>query len=325
MEYVKLSGRDITVSRLCLGTLTLGPLQADLGIEQGSGVIAYALSRGIDFLDTAQLYETYPIIREALRKSGKHDAVISSKTYAYTKELAVAAVDEARRGIDRDYIDIFMLHEQESVHTLRGHMEALEYLLECRERGIIRAVGASMHHIAAVNGVCEIMDTADIKLDVIHPIYNMAGLGIVDGNADEMRAAMEKAKSLGCGIFAMKALGGGHLCKSAADSFDFVLDSGCVDAVAVGMQSEDEVDANIEYFEQRKFSEKSKAALSEKHRSLKIETYCEGCGLCVKRCPQNALSLSDDGTVRRAVCDEKKCVMCGYCSVKCPLFAIKVW
>jgi len=321
MEYVQLSERAVIVSRLCLGTLTVGPLQADLGIEQGSGVIAYALSRGINFLDTAQLYETYPIIKEALRKSGKFDTVISSKTYAYTKELAAAAVEEARRGIDRDYIDIFMLHEQESIHTLRGHMEALEYLLECRERGIICAVGASMHHISAVDGVCEIRDTMNLALDVIHPIYNMTGLGIVDGNADEMYAAMTRAKSRGCGIFAMKALGGGHLCKSAANAFDFVLDSGCVDAIAVGMQSEDEVDANIEYFEQRKFSEKSSVALSEKRRTLQIENYCQGCGLCVKRCPQNALSLADN----RAVCDEERCVMCGYCSRECPLFAIKVW
>ena len=321
MEYLKLSRRGLTVSRLCLGTLTVGPLQANLGIERGSGVIAYALSRGVRFLDTAQYYENYPILREALRRSGQYDAVISTKTYAYTRALAEEAVEEARRELDRDVIDIFMLHEQESIHTLRGHLEALDYLFECREKGMIRAVGASMHHIAAVDGVCELYDDFHREIDVVHPIYNVTGLGIADGGAGEMREAMERAKSRGVGIFSMKPLGGGHLYRSAAAAFDFVLDTGCVDAVAVGMQSEEEVEANIAYFETRAFSDESKARLAAKKRVLRIEDYCEGCGACVARCHQQALRLRDG----RAVCDLEKCVMCGYCSRVCPLFAIKVW
>lgn len=330
MEYVNLSRRKSCslksvlkpVSKLCFGSLTVGPMQADLGIDKGSGVIAYALSRSVNFIDTAQYYENYPIIKEALRKSQRFDTVISTKTYAYTRELAEKAVEEARCALDRDYIDIFMLHEQESIHTLRGHIDALDYLIECREKGIIHAVGASMHHVSAVYGVCELRDSFGCEIDVIHPIYNMYGLGIADGDADSMLDAMEKAKNeYDIGIFSMKPLGGGHLYKYASSAFDFVLDTECIDSIAVGMQSEDEVDANIEYFERREFSKKAEETLLSKKRELRIEEYCEGCGKCVERCRQMALSLSDG----HAVCDFKKCVMCGYCSRVCPVFAIKVW
>ena len=315
MKYVSLTPA-LSVSQLCFGSLTVGHLQADLPLERGAEVIAYALSRGVNFIDTAQLYENYDYIRLALKLASQPDVVISSKTYAYTRELAMAAVEEARRALDRDVIDIFMLHEQESEHTLRGHAEALDYLFECRERGVIRAVGISTHHVAAIRGMLSL----GLPLDVVHPIYNKRSVGIADGDAFDMRAAMEDAKAAGVGIFAMKPLGGGHLIADAKAAFDFVLDTPCVDAVAVGMQSEDEVDANIAYFESRSFPADAEAALAKKKRRLIIEDYCLGCGACSRRCRQGALKTEDGVTV----CDHERCVLCGYCVPVCPVFAIKV-
>ncbi len=337
MEKVILSPRLPAVSRLAFGSLTLSPLQTDPDPERAAEIIAYAFTRGISFIDTAQYYNNYHILRlafEKFKESG--DVVLSTKTYAYDKATAKAALEEARAKTGRDVIDIFMLHEQESYETLRGHMEALDYFFECREKGIIRAVGASMHHVAAVRGVSRLARQG-IKLDVIHPIYNKTGIGIADGSLQDMADAVREAHELGIGVFGMKALAGGHLCGSAAEAFDFVLDSGFIDAVAVGMQSVSEIDANIEYFEGRTFSEEAKKALSEKKRVLHVEEYCEGCGECVKRCPVGALRLVENpppteplGEFTRvfshhAEADPEKCVLCGYCSGVCPLFAVKVY
>ena len=319
MQYITLGGGGITVSRLCIGSLTVSPVQANLPPERAAEVLAYAFSKGIRFTDTAQYYENYPLIRRALELYGGDDVVISTKTYAYTREMAVEAVEQARRELDRDVIDIFMLHEQESYETLRGHREALEYLFECKARGIIRAVGASMHHIAAVRGVIE-LHRRGIPLDVIHPIFNRGGYGIADGTIAQMQAAVADAHALGVGVFAMKVLGGGHLFRDAAAAFDFALDQPYIDAVAVGMQSEAEIDANMAYFESRSFPEAADAVLRKKTRQLHIEDYCEGCGACVRRCAQGALTVTDG----HAVVSPEKCVLCGYCSRVCPLFAIKV-
>ncbi|MBR5632727.1 MAG: aldo/keto reductase [Clostridia bacterium] len=338
MEKVTLSKRVMPVSRLAFGSLTLSPMQAATPVERAADIIAYAFERGISFIDTAQYYNNYHIIRRAFEKYGKpDDVVLSTKTYAYDKSTAMAALEEARRETGRDVIDIFMLHEQESYDTLRGHMEALDYFFECRERGIIRAVGASMHHVAAVKGVMRLASAWGVQLDVIHPIYNKSGTGIVDGSLSDMADAVREAHDAGVGVFGMKALAGGHLCSSAAEAFDFVLDSGFIDAVAVGMQSEAEVDANIEYFERRCFSPDAKERLAAKKRSLHVEEYCEGCGACVARCPVGALSLVENtpsaeeagefsrSYTHRAVCDSEKCVLCGYCSGVCPVFAVKVY
>lgn len=319
LPKVKLT-ENIEVTKLCIGSLTVSPMQAALPFDRASTVLAYAFDSGINFTDTAQYYENYGIIREALKKSKRPEkVVISSKTYAYTRELAVKAVDEARRELDRDVIDIFMLHEQESYETLRGHMEALDYLFECKSRGIIKAVGASMHHIAAVRGAVTLANRG-IKLDVIHPIFNKAGIGIADGSREEMADAIKSAHEIGIGTFGMKSLAGGHLYSTAAEAFDFVLNSGFIDAVAVGMQSEAEIDANIGYFSSGKFSREVTDALKKKKRRLFIEDYCEGCATCVSRCTQKALYIEEG----RAKVKYDKCVLCAYCSKVCPLFAIKV-
>ena len=49
--------------------------------------------------------------------------------------MAAASLDKALMELNTDYIDIFMLHEQESIYTLKGHKEAIEYFLEAKQRG----------------------------------------------------------------------------------------------------------------------------------------------------------------------------------------------
>lgn len=347
----RLTKRLPPVTRLAFGSLTVSSLQAALPLEEAAGVLAYAFDRGINFVDTAQYYMNYPIIRRGLALcSSPDDVILSTKTYAYSREGAAEAVEEARRAVNRDVIDIFMLHEQESIHTLHGHMDALQYLLEMREKKIIRAVGVSCHHVSCVEGVLELWEKEGIRLDVIHPLYNKAGIGIADGTVSDMERVLSLAHEKGIGIFAMKALAGGHLCRNAEEALSFVLEKPFIDACAVGMQSRAEVDANIEFFESGRFSADAVRTLGKKKRILHIEDYCEGCGACGKRCPQGAITLeevpmteetnpydfsaafqaeesitSEQKTVKRAVVNHEKCVLCAYCTAVCPVFALKVF
>lgn len=314
MRQVKLGNSGLEVSELCFGALTIGPLQANLPVMEGAVVVAYARRMGISFFDTSQFYRSYDYLREGLRLSGNHDAVICSKTYAYTKEGAVEAVEEARRALDRDVIDIFMLHEQESALTLRGHRDALDYLYDCKAKGLVRAVGISTHHVAGVKAATV------LGLDVIHPLINKAGLGIVDGTREDMESALTLAHEKGIGIYAMKVLGGGNLFRSAGDCLSYVRELKSVDAIAVGMQSIEEIEANVGFFKRGSFSSGEEAALSKKSRHLHIDDWCTGCGSCVKACAQRALSIVDG----MAACEHDRCILCGYCSGHCPEWAIKV-
>ena len=152
MEYRNLGKTKLKVSRMCFGSLTIGPLQRNLPLADGSKLIRKALEAGVNFIDTAQLYRNYGYIREAL-KGWSNEVVIATKSYAYTEEMMENALEEARKELDLDQIPIFMLHEQESEHTIRGHWPALEYLLNAKVKGKVKAVGISTHYVQGCWGL----------------------------------------------------------------------------------------------------------------------------------------------------------------------------
>jgi aryl-alcohol dehydrogenase-like predicted oxidoreductase len=309
-----LGNTGLEVSRLCFGGLVIGPLQANLSVDAGAEVVARALEMGVNFIDTAELYGTYEHIREAVRRSGKKP-VIATKSYAYDTKGARESLEKARRELDTDIIDIFLLHEQESRWTLKGHSEALEYYLKEKERGIIKAVGVSTHNVEVVEVAGEMPE-----VDVIHPIINKSGIGIGDGTINEMLEAVRKAFHNGKGIYGMKPLGGGNLLNSYKECMDFVLEIPFVNSIAVGMQSVEEVIMNIAVFNGEEVPEEIVDAVKQKKKGLHIDYWCEGCGKCVERCRQKALKILDN----RALVDKEKCVLCGYCAGACPVFAIKI-
>jgi aryl-alcohol dehydrogenase-like predicted oxidoreductase len=314
MEYRLLGHTNLLVSRLCFGTLTIGPLQANLPLSAGASVIRAALEAGVNFIDSARLYRTYPYIREALKNWSK-EVIIATKSYDYTAEGMAESVEEARKSLDRDVIDIFLLHEQESIHTFHGHAPAYEYLMTAKSRGIIRAVGISTHSAKMVETAAHIPE-----IEVIHPLYNRRGIGIMDGTAETMKKAIDLAGQAGKGIYGMKALGGGHLYQTAGEEFHYVLSHPSIQAVAVGMRNIPEVDMNCAIFSGAMVGEEAMRAVRAEPRQIHIETWCCGCGNCVGYCPAKALSLQ----AGRIVAHMDRCVFCGYCGAHCPNFCIKV-
>lgn len=315
MKRNKLGSTDIEVSKLCFGSLTMTPFQANLSYDEGAELIKYAYDRGINFIDTAEIYENYEYIRRALKLGiDREDFVITTKTYAYTREMAEESLNKALKALDTDYIDIFLLHEQESIHTVRGHWEAVEYFIEAKERGLIRAIGLSTHRISGVEAVIE-----KDELEIIHPIINKEGIGIQDGSRDEMLEAIELAHEKGKGIYSMKPIGGGHLISKAKESLEFVNDITSIDAIAIGMQSKEEILANISTIKGETIDETIESRLRTKKRKLIVADYCIGCGSCVRRCRQNGISLIDGKAT-----PNDNCILCGYCAGVCPEFCIKV-
>ena len=310
MQMRKLGRSGLTVSHLCYGTLTMSPLQKDLSPENGARLLIHAYERGVRFLDTADLYATYPHIRLALREAP--DYVISTKAYCWDAPTAAAALERAFKGIGRDHVDLFMLHEQESLYTLRGHEEALVYLQKQKERGHIGAVGVSTHFSACVRAA-----TRFPMIDVIHPLINRAGIGIQDGTREDMERAIQSARDFGIGIFAMKPLGGGHLISDNRAALQYAIENPLLDSVAMGMQTTQEIDANVAAFE-GDFS--LMESLRHRPRHVMVHDWCEGCGRCAERCRQHAIEVVDG----RARVDSSRCVFCGYCARACPQFCIKV-
>lgn len=315
MDYSMLGNSGLRVSRVCFGALTIGPTQKNLSLEEGSRVILRAIDLGINFIDTAKTYGTYPYIKHVLAGCFSHEVIVSSKSHAYTRDGMKADVEECLTQLNRETVDIFMLHEQESRLTLKGHRPALEYLLSAKEKGLVRAVGISSHAVEAVEAAAEMEE-----IDIIHPLINKRGIGIIDGTREDMLRAIEKAACAGKGIYSMKPLGGGLLIPQAYEAFKWVFDNPFINSVAIGMQSEAEVETNVAWSENRQPAPGIISRLAEHPRKLLISDWCEGCGACANRCSLNAIDIVDG----KAHVDPEKCVLCGYCASECREFCIKI-
>jgi predicted aldo/keto reductase-like oxidoreductase len=315
MKQVQLGTTGIMTIPLVFGTLPLGPLQAGLTPEEGGRLIRCALERGVTMFDTAALYRTYPHLKSGL--SGWQGPVtIASKTHAADAATARLHVEEALRELGRDRLDIVHLHAARLADPFTDRAAVLDELLVMKEEGKIAHVGMSSHYIEAFRLALHHDD-----IEVIHPLINRTGMGILDGTAEEMAEAIAACSRSGKGVYAMKALAGGNLISGARQNLAYVAALAGVHGVAVGMLSEQEIIANIDLLCRKSADDAVWRQLETRRRRLKIMTpFCKGCGMCIEACASGSLSFIDG----KAVVDESTCVLCGYCGAACPEFMIRV-
>jgi uncharacterized protein len=314
----KILGKSgIEVSPIGFGSLTLGPFQLNMPVDKGADLIVNAVRKGINLIDTARAYKTYPYVREALRllsPGEKEDFHVISRSYNWTRHGMKESFDEALREMDISRISIYMLHEMESEQTIQGHKEAIDFLIEMKSSGVLGAVGISTHFVSAVRAAALHPD-----VDVIFAILNQDGIGIMDGSRKDMEKALEEAQARGKGILIMKALGGGHLFRNARQALEYARDLPFAHSTILGMQDEEEIDYDISIFANS--TKDIPMHLERKQaRRLFIEPWCGGCGECLASCPFKALTIEKG----KAKVDPEKCLLCSYCAGNCPGFCIKV-
>jgi aryl-alcohol dehydrogenase-like predicted oxidoreductase len=314
LERRILGKSGIEVTRLCLGVLPVGPLQLDLPPVQGARVVREALERGINFLDTAEMYRTYTHMEPAL-EGYRGRVVIASKSTAQTYDGMRKAIEDALRALRLDTVDIFCLHAARSSPSVFSERAgAVECLAKAKEEGLIRAMGITTHSVLTVRAAA-----TQPGIDVIFPMVNLTGFGILDGTRDDMVQAIDDAHRAGKGLYGMKALAGGNYVKRLEEGFSFVMGIPGLASVAVGMSSPAEVRVNVAIFEGRPIPDDPEYSIKEK-RLFIFPLICVGCGTCVEVCHNGALSLQRD----KAVVDPDLCVLCGYCGPHCKEMAIRV-
>jgi len=179
MQYRKLGHTDIEVSALCLGTMTFGEQNTEAEAHEQ---LDQALARGINFIDTAEMYpfpaesetqgrtETY-IGNWLKQRKRREDVVLATKIAGpgantvrdgktrYTHADLVEAVDGSLRRLQTDHIDLFQLHWPERKTNFFGKLgyqadlrepdpipqlrATLEALYDLVEAGKIRYIGLS--------------------------------------------------------------------------------------------------------------------------------------------------------------------------------------
>jgi len=315
MKKYSLGKTGIAVTELCFGALPLGPLQANISVEKGAKLIRTALEKGINFIDTAEAYKTYPHIRKAL-EGYNDEVIIATKSSAKTYEKMEQSIKDALESLNRTYIDIFLLHAARVTPSVfEERAGALQCLKDYKSKGTIRAIGISTHAVGIVRRAAEIKE-----IDIIFPIINRLGMGIIGGSVDEMVKAISGASKAGKGLYAMKALAGGHLIDQLEESFNFARNIKGISSIAVGMVNQEELELNLRIFNDEKIPRELLTQEIKPSKRLFILSFCKGCGTCVEACPSHALSLKNG----KAVVDHQLCILCGYCNPVCPEFAIRI-
>jgi predicted aldo/keto reductase-like oxidoreductase len=267
------------------------------------------------------MYRSYSYLKKAGKQYGK-DIIIATKSTAADSKGMEDAIVEAMREVDREYIDIFHLHAarlDESVFEQRAG--AIEALVKAKEKGYIRFIGIASHHAGAVAKATQVPE-----IDVIYPLINKAGMGILGGGLPEMLNSIEIVRQSNKGIYAMKALAGGHLVSDMLDAIGFVRAIPGMQAVSVGVTTMDELNLQLRIFNDEIIDPASLVGLKATKQLKVIPFLCKSCEICVKGCPNNALSMRPGaGTADKVpVPDPEKCVLCGYCTPICPEFAIRL-
>lgn len=137
MKYRKLGSSELNVSEICLGTMTWGEQNSE---AEGHQQMDYAVEKGINFFDTAELYSVPPkpntfgstekIIGSWLKKNKNRDKIILASKVAgrqaqmpwfrpglnekggptLSRENILQAADASLERLQTDYIDLYQLH-----------------------------------------------------------------------------------------------------------------------------------------------------------------------------------------------------------------------
>ncbi len=187
MQHVKLGRTGLSVSRLCLGTMTFG-LQCDE--ETSFAILDRAFEAGITFIDTADVYplggdrstvgRTEEIIGRWLR-GRRADVVVATKCFGpmgpnpwdmgSSRKHVMEAVDASLRRLGTDTIDLYQLHFPDPATPIDETLGALDDLVHA---GKVHYVGCSnflAYQLARALGRSEALGLA--RFESVQPRYNL--------------------------------------------------------------------------------------------------------------------------------------------------------
>ncbi len=177
MEYRRLGDSDLHISALSLGTMTFGEQNT---MAEAHAQLDYAVSRGVNFIDTAEMYPVAPraetvhrtesYIGEWLKHQQRDRLIVATKIagpargFAWIRngprinqEHINAAIDASLRRLQTDYVDLYQIHWPDRYVPMFGATgydvsqerdsvpicEQLQALAELVQAGKVRHIGLS--------------------------------------------------------------------------------------------------------------------------------------------------------------------------------------
>ena len=175
MEYIRFGQTGLEVSRLCLGTMSMGSSAWKAWVLDEADsvpILRHALDLGITFFDMADWYSTgrneEVVGRNLLRMSAREQLVLATKVYypmsddpndrGLSRQHITTSIDRSLARMGTDHVDLYVIHAFDADTPVEETMEALHDTVRA---GKVRYLGAStmyawqfakMNHVAAMNG-----------------------------------------------------------------------------------------------------------------------------------------------------------------------------
>jgi aryl-alcohol dehydrogenase-like predicted oxidoreductase len=253
MEVRSLGSTGIDVSVLGLGTVKLGrneQVKYPTGFEipddnEVIEILELAWSLGINFIDTAPAYGTSEQRLGQLLPS-RHDWVIETKvgeifengqsTFDFSAAHTRQSVENSLRALQRDVIDVVLVHSNGDDMEIINHEEALDELDKLKQQGLIKAFGMSCK---TVEGGLWIVEHCDVVMATCNLEYN-----------DEL-PVFNRAKELNKGVVVKKGLLSGHADIDSGgtgieEAFKHVLSQPGMNSMIVGTINQQHLRHNVE-------------------------------------------------------------------------------
>jgi len=240
-DQVVLGSTGIRVSRLAIGSGTTGSgggsAQARLGVEAFAKLLADGYEQqGVTFFETADAYGTHRHVGEAIRRVGRNNVVVLTKTTSESAEGVEEDLARFRDELGIDTIDIVLLHLKTSRNWTTQCEDAMNVLARAKQSGAIRAHGVSCHSIEALR-VAAKEPWVDVDLARVNP----AGV-IMDSDPATVISVLREMKTAGKGVIGMKILGEGRLADQLDTAIKHAVDLDAIDAFTIGFTSQSQLD-----------------------------------------------------------------------------------
>ncbi len=218
MEYRKLGRTGLTVSRLCLGTMTFG-FQSD---EETAGrIMGTAADAGVTFFDTADVYPlgggdsrvgaTEEIVGRWL-KGKRHNFIVATKAVGAmgpsawdkgaSRKHLLDAIDASLQRLGTDYVDLYQLHSDDRETPLDETLEALDTIVRSGKARYIGVSNFLAYRLAKALGRADTLRLA--RFVSVQPRYNLLFRQIE-------RELLPLAEEEGLGVIPYNPLAGGLL------------------------------------------------------------------------------------------------------------------
>jgi 1-deoxyxylulose-5-phosphate synthase len=251
-DWVPLGKSGVKVTRLAFGTGSMsGEVQRSLGQKEFSRQVRYAYDHGIRFFETSESYgETQQMLGIALKGLPRESYRIMTKVSTFHDVDPHVKLDDLRKTIDTEYLDIMLLHWQHTATWPSDTKRWQDAILAAEDKKTIMSHGASVHGLPALRQVPgnKWLDVAMIRMN--HNGTRMDA-EVADapelGNVSEVVKHVQQVKREGMGVISMKLIGEGVFNREDRQkAMRYAFNTAGVDSVTVGYKNTAEIDEALE-------------------------------------------------------------------------------